>query len=149
MVARDLGAFLHSTDPSLERRLAVRVLILAAAASACLAALWAVVLPIAWVIDPGDFSVLWPVANAATAVLFVWVSRRFIAQMRHGRRAVWWFAAFYLAGALWTTCAVPPWGIVVPLLYAPMFLAGLAVVLLVVRLIRALLRAARASKRPP
>jgi hypothetical protein len=57
--------------------------------------------------------------------------------------------AFYLARALWTTCAVPPWGIVVPLLYAPMFLAGLGVVLLVVRLIRALLRAARASKRPP
>ena len=145
MARPDLGALKDPTDRSLEWRLAARVLTVAAATSAWLAALWAVLLPIAWVIDPGDLSVLWPVANAVTAVLFVWVSRRFISQTRacveervYRGRVMWWFAAFYLAGALWTFCAVPPWGIAVPLLYAPMFLAGLALVLVALRLIRAL-----------
>jgi hypothetical protein len=153
MVQREIEAFLESTDRSLELRLAARVLTVAAAASACLAALSAVVVPVAWVIEPGDLSILWPVANTATAILFVSISRRFISQTRayadehvHGRRALSWFATFYLAGALWTTCAVPPWGILVPLLYAPMFLAGLAIVLVALRLIRALYPV---GKRPP
>jgi hypothetical protein len=93
MVRRHVEAWFQSTDRSLEWRLAARVLMVAAAMSAGLAAIWAVVLPIAWLID-SDWTVVWPVANAATAALFVWVSWRFICQTRayavepvHGRRA--------------------------------------------------------------
>jgi len=129
-----------STARPLEWRLAARVLVVAAALSAGIAALWAVVLPVAWVIER-EWTVLWPIANAVSAALFVWVTWRFVGAVRTGgRRAGWWFAAFYLTGAVWTVCAVPPFGIVVPLLYAPMFLGGLAVVVVALRLIRALRR---------
>jgi hypothetical protein len=155
MVWRHVGALFKATDRSLEWRLAARVLMVTATVSAGLAALWAVVLPVAWVID-SDWTILWPVANASTAVLFVWVSWRFISQTRayaaepvHGRRVAWWFGAFYLAGTLWTACAVPLIGLVVPLLYAPMFLAGLAVVLVALRLMRALYRRGGANEPRP
>jgi hypothetical protein len=134
-----------ATDSWFERRLAATILLCASLMSAVVAGLWAVALPVLWAVDPDGVSVWWPVLNAATAAAFVWVSLRFAHQARayaaglgDGGRLVRLFVAFYLFGALWTGVAVPFWGLIMPLAYAPMFLAGLAGVLLVVRVLRVL-----------
>ena len=140
-----------------ERRLGATVVWAAVWFSAGVAVVWTMLLPFGWLIAfarDEPVTILWPILNAATAAPFVWACRRcaraaraYAVELRDGRALVRWFAAFYLLGTLWTGVAVPVWGLIMPVLYAPMFLGGLLAVLLAIRLGRALLDYTR-SRRP-
>ena len=134
-------------DPGFESRLAAAVLGITAVVCAAIAAAGTVALAVWALTDPDEiretFTFLWPLATALLLPPYLWATVRFArAADRHVRRGgpghlvAGWGAAALGLGSVWLGAALPFYGLIFAVVLAPVVLAGLGLVLLVVRLVR-------------
>ena len=134
-------------DPGFELRLGAAVLAVTAVVCAVLAVAGTVALAVAVVFDPDeaaeDLGFLWPLATALLLLPYLFATARCVrAADRHVRRGgpghpvVGWGSAAFALGSLWLGVALPFLGLLFAMFLGPVVVAGLALVLFVVRLVR-------------